>query len=40
MLIVGELINASRKSVREIIEKQDAAAVAQLARHQKENGAG
>jgi 5-methyltetrahydrofolate--homocysteine methyltransferase len=40
MLIVGELINASRKSVREIIEKQDAAAVAQLARSQKENGAG
>jgi 5-methyltetrahydrofolate--homocysteine methyltransferase len=40
MLIVGELINASRKSVREIIEKQDAAAVAQLARNQKENGAG
>jgi cobalamin-dependent methionine synthase I len=40
MLIVGELINASRKSVREMIEKQDAAAVAQLARNQKENGAG
>jgi len=40
MLIVGELINASRKSVREIIEKQDAAAVAQLARSQTENGAG
>jgi 5-methyltetrahydrofolate--homocysteine methyltransferase len=40
MLIVGELINASRKSVREIIEKQDAAAVAQLARNQKEKGAG
>jgi 5-methyltetrahydrofolate--homocysteine methyltransferase len=39
MLIVGELINASRKSVREIIEKQDAPGIAKLARDQKENGA-
>ncbi len=39
MLIVGELINASRKSVREIIEKRDAEAIAKLAREQRENGA-
>jgi len=39
MLIVGELINASRKTVREIIERQDAAGVALLARNQKEHGA-
>jgi 5-methyltetrahydrofolate--homocysteine methyltransferase len=39
MLIVGELINASRKSVREIIEKRDAQEIAKLARDQKENGA-
>ena len=39
MLIVGELINASRKSVREIIENQDAQGIAKLARDQKENGA-
>ena len=39
MLIVGELINASRKPVRELIEKQDAAGVAKLAREQRENGA-
>jgi len=35
MIIVGELINASRKTVREIIEKQDAAGVAKLAKDQK-----
>ncbi len=39
MIIVGELINASRKTVREIIEKQDAAGVAKLAKDQKEHGA-
>jgi cobalamin-dependent methionine synthase I len=39
MIIVGELINASRKSVRELIEKQDAEGVAKLARDQKEKGA-
>jgi cobalamin-dependent methionine synthase I len=39
MLIVGELINASRKSVREIIEKRDAEGIAKLAREQRENGA-
>jgi 5-methyltetrahydrofolate--homocysteine methyltransferase len=39
MLIVGELINASRKSVKEHIEKRDAKAVAQLALDQKINGA-
>jgi 5-methyltetrahydrofolate--homocysteine methyltransferase len=40
MLIVGELINASRKSVKELIESQDAAGVAKLARDQREHGAG
>lgn len=39
MLLVGELINASRKSVRELIEKQDGDALVKLARDQKENGA-
>ena len=39
MLIVGELINASRKSVREIIEKGDAEGIARLARDQRDNGA-
>jgi 5-methyltetrahydrofolate corrinoid/iron sulfur protein methyltransferase len=39
MLIVGELINASRKSVKEILENQDSAGVAKLARDQKDNGA-
>lgn len=39
MLIVGELINASRKSVREIIEKQDGDAVARLAQDQRDHGA-
>ncbi|MGE5256642.1 MAG: methyltetrahydrofolate cobalamin methyltransferase [Hyphomicrobiales bacterium] len=39
MLIVGELINASRKSVKEIIERQDAEGIARLARDQRNNGA-
>jgi 5-methyltetrahydrofolate--homocysteine methyltransferase len=39
MLIVGELINASRKSVRELIETQDAGSIAKIARDQKEKGA-
>lgn len=39
MIIVGELINASRKSVREIIETKDAGAVVNLAREQWEKGA-
>jgi cobalamin-dependent methionine synthase I len=39
MLIVGELINASRKPVKEVIEKQDAAGIAKLARDQRDNGA-
>jgi 5-methyltetrahydrofolate--homocysteine methyltransferase len=39
MLIVGELINASRQSVREIIAAQDADAVVKLAHDQKERGA-
>lgn len=33
MLIVAELINASRQTVREIIEAQDAEPIAQLARY-------
>jgi len=39
MLIVGELINASRKTVREIIEKKDAAGIAEIARSQRDHGA-
>jgi 5-methyltetrahydrofolate--homocysteine methyltransferase len=39
MLIVGELINASRKSVREIIEKKDVEGIATLARDQRGHGA-
>ncbi len=39
MLIIGELINASRKTVREIIERQDAGGIAKLARDQWDNGA-
>lgn len=39
MLIVGELINASRKPVRELIEKQDAEALVALARDQQAHGA-
>jgi 5-methyltetrahydrofolate--homocysteine methyltransferase len=39
MIIVGELINASRKSVREVIEKQDDAEIIKIAQAQKDNGA-
>jgi 5-methyltetrahydrofolate--homocysteine methyltransferase len=39
MIIVGELINASRNSVREVIEKQDYAEIIKIAQAQKENGA-
>lgn len=39
MLIVGELINASRRPVRELIEKQDAEALVTLARDQQAHGA-
>lgn len=39
MIIVGELINASRKSVAEAIKTQDTEAIKQLAKDQKEAGA-
>ena len=39
MLIVGELINASRKAVKAAIESQDADAIAKIASDEKENGA-
>jgi 5-methyltetrahydrofolate--homocysteine methyltransferase len=39
MLIVGELINASRKAVAEAIQNQDSAAIQKLAGDQFENGA-
>lgn len=39
MIIVGELINASRKAVASAIENQDADAIATLAKNQCENGA-
>ncbi len=39
MLIVGELINASRKAVQELIEKMDAEGIAKLASEQRHNGA-
>ena len=39
MIIVGELINASRKSVGAAIENNDADAVKKLALDQAENGA-
>ena len=39
MLIVGELINASRKAVKAAIEEKDAAAIQKLARDQHEAGA-
>jgi 5-methyltetrahydrofolate corrinoid/iron sulfur protein methyltransferase len=39
MLIVGDLINASRKSVREMIEKKDVEGIATLARDQRDHGA-
>jgi len=39
MLIVGELINASRKAIRAAIEKQDQEAIAQIAKDQSAAGA-
>lgn len=39
MLIIGELINASRKSVKAAIQEKDAAAIRKLAADQQENGA-
>ena len=39
MLIVGELINASRKAVKAAIEAQDAAAIQKIAQDQHEAGA-
>ena len=39
MLIVGELINASRKSIAAAIRERDGAAIQQVARDQVENGA-
>ena len=39
MLIVGELINASRKAIAEAIEKQDSAAIQTVAADQHQNGA-
>jgi cobalamin-dependent methionine synthase I len=39
MIIVGELINASRKTIAEAIEKQDAAAVQKVAGDEIQNGA-
>lgn len=39
MIIIGELINASRKAIKAAIEAQDAAAIQQVARDQAEAGA-
>ncbi len=39
MIIIGELINASRKAVREAIEKQDSQYIQKIAREQAESGA-
>lgn len=39
MLIVGELINASRKAIKTAIEKQDQEAIAQIAKDQSAAGA-
>jgi 5-methyltetrahydrofolate--homocysteine methyltransferase len=39
MLIVGELINASRKAIKAAIEKQDQEAIAQIAKDQSAAGA-
>jgi cobalamin-dependent methionine synthase I len=39
MLIVGEKINSSRKSIREAIERRDAAFISEVARNQAEAGA-
>jgi 5-methyltetrahydrofolate--homocysteine methyltransferase len=40
MIIVGELINSTRKAVAAAIEKKDAGAIRKLARDQAERGAG
>lgn len=39
MLIVGELINTSRKAIKQAVEKRDAAYIQQIAREQVEAGA-
>jgi 5-methyltetrahydrofolate--homocysteine methyltransferase len=39
MLVVGELINASRKAIGEAIKASDGAAIQEVARQQHENGA-
>jgi 5-methyltetrahydrofolate--homocysteine methyltransferase len=39
MIIVGELINASRKAINAAIEAEDGAAISQVAKDQAENGA-
>lgn len=39
MLIVGELINTSRKAIKEAVEKRDKAYIQQIAREQAEAGA-
>jgi len=39
MIIIGELINASRKAIKAAIEAQDAAAIQKVAREQAEAGA-
>ena len=39
MIIVGELINASRKAIAEAIEKEDAESIQKIATDQRENGA-
>ena len=39
MLIVGELINTSRKAIKEAVEKKDAAYIQQIAREEAEAGA-
>lgn len=39
MIVVGELINTSRKAVREIVAKRDAESIKKIAREQVEAGA-
>ncbi|MFP4475262.1 MAG: methyltetrahydrofolate cobalamin methyltransferase [Desulfatibacillaceae bacterium] len=39
MLIIGELINASRKQIKEAIQNQDEKAIIEIAKNQKEAGA-
>ncbi len=39
MIVIGELINASRKSIREMIETENAEGIIKVARNQKERGA-